>query len=748
MPAEKNRVLRVVVPIVIALGAIAVVVAGYRNSARQSQPSNATATAQTPLESAGSDRAALDAPAEAAEEAGEREPAGEAAAGGSDVGKAEAPSAPSVSAAPEAVERAAVEPSMATYRSRLQPVPASAPASIGGLSPGGAEKAQISFTLQGAGVSAITMADHFETIAKKQHYEVQRQFVISYPNGSKEVLSSLAARAIIIDGVLVDLFGSESAPVWREAGPGRFEAEVVDEADRAVLRIERRYALRPGSFIFDVDQRVTNLSDRAFQIDWVQYGPVELHEDIGGYGLDMRRVRLGYLLDQRRDPSRQIVSADGKLAGRATYVDRVLKRQDGLVWPRGADFKGSGELVWLAQTSRYFAFAVMPRLDPGVVALNAADPQANPIGKSLRLADEVFAVVRGTGDAKDLRLLLQLTSGRVTLAGAGAAGSEADFSFSAYAGPLGRRELSARADPLFESLSLKGLLIYNLGGMCAFCTFQPLARGLLAFLTFAHDYLVFDWAIAIMLLVVCVRGVLHPLTRRSQISLARFSKQMQAVAPKQQKIREKFKDDPKRMQEEMIRLMREEKVNYTGALGCLPMFLQTPIWIALYAMLYFSFDLRHAPAFFGVFQTISGGAWSFMGDLSVADHFIDFGAPLFTIPLFGPISGLNVLPVVLGVVFYIQQKYLTPPPTGQLSPEAEMQHKMIKVMMVFMFPLLMYNAPAGLSLYFITNSTLGILESRWIRAHINELDKNPPPPRGGGLLGLRKVENRAAKRKG
>ena len=122
--------------------------------------------------------------------------------------------------------------------------------------------------------------------------------------------------------------------------------------------------------------------------------------------------------------------------------------------------------------------------------------------------------------------------------------------------------------------------------------------------------------------------------------MMRFSKQMQALAPKQKAIQEKYKDDRVKMQQEMTRLMREEGVNYAGMLGCLPMFLQTPVWIALYAMLYMTFELRHEPAFFGVVQSVFKD-WSFLGDLSVGDHFIDFGHSLFSVPMMGDITGIN-----------------------------------------------------------------------------------------------------------
>jgi YidC/Oxa1 family membrane protein insertase len=230
--------------------------------------------------------------------------------------------------------------------------------------------------------------------------------------------------------------------------------------------------------------------------------------------------------------------------------------------------------------------------------------------------------------------------------------------------------------------------------------------------------------LAIILLVVCVRTLLHPITKWSQMSLNRFGKQMQKLAPMQKALQEKYKDDPKKLREETASLMKEQNVNYAGALGCIPMFLQMPIWIALYAMIFFNFDLRHQPAFYGLFQRISGGSWSFLADLAEPDRFI--WSPTwtgFTVPLMGHIDSINILPFILGVVFFIQQKYLTPPSATPLSPEMQSQQKIIKVMMVVLFPLMMYNAPSALALYFITNSALGILESKHIRKKFEEKEK-------------------------
>jgi YidC/Oxa1 family membrane protein insertase len=188
------------------------------------------------------------------------------------------------------------------------------------------------------------------------------------------------------------------------------------------------------------------------------------------------------------------------------------------------------------------------------------------------------------------------------------------------------------------------------------------------------------------------------------------------MAPKMKQIQEKYKDDPTKLREEQSRLLAENSGAYAGmAMGCLPAMLQTPVWIGLSAMIYFNYDLRHSPAFFGVFQNMTGGSWSFLGDMSEPDHLIAFGRS-FSVPLvgrfMGPIDGLNLLPLLLGVVFYLQQKYLQPPQATPMTPEQEQQAKIMRVMTVVLFPLMMYNAPAGLALYFATNSTLAILESK------------------------------------
>ncbi|TVQ61037.1 MAG: membrane protein insertase YidC [Phycisphaerales bacterium] len=652
-------------------------------------------------------------------------------------------------AAPEPTPDPAPTGEARGLRARTFPTP-DAFTPIGAVDPDGPDRALIEFTDYGAGVEAITLTDYFNDHHRRagDHYAVQRR--VSRPRFSMTgaplppvTVASLASAGVEIEvaggpAEFVDLRVGAEGSLWRETAPGAFEAIIEDDAGVEVARVEKRYVLPPGEITLRVEQRLVNLTDERLRVVWYQYGPVDLPMDVTGYGLDVRRIRFGHLLTPAIDPSRSFVQADNDLIGRATLINK-RRAMDGLVWPLGSLGEPGEDLVWVAMTSRYFAFAVHPLLNADAVRSGA------PVDKRLRLAEAVHRVVIGPVDHKgnhiltDSSVIAQLTSERMEVAPNGSL----DLSFGAYAGPILGRVI--REDPVRAALGLDKLVVYNLGGMCAPCTFQWLARPLIRLLLFLHDYILFDWALAIIGLVLIVRTILHPVTRRSQIAMLRFSKQMQGLAPKQQKLREKFKDDPKRMQQEMAKLMREEGVSFTGMLGCLPMFLQTPIWIALYAALFFAFELRHQQAFFGFFQWVSGGRWSFLADLSAPDNFIEFGRTLINIPLYGPVNSFNILPILLGVVFFLQQKYLTPPTTTQLTPEQAQQQKIMKIMLVVMFPIFMFNAPSGLALYFIANSTLGIFESRWIRAHVDksELEIKKPRPTGDDR---KRVRNRASSR--
>jgi YidC/Oxa1 family membrane protein insertase len=143
------------------------------------------------------------------------------------------------------------------------------------------------------------------------------------------------------------------------------------------------------------------------------------------------------------------------------------------------------------------------------------------------------------------------------------------------------------------------------------------------------------------------------------------------------------------------------------------MFLQMPIWIALYTALQSTFELRQAPFlhFFGV-------PFTWIYDLSQPDHLIQFSKPVTF--FFLHLSGLNVLPILLGGVFWLQNKYTPKPPAT--TPEQIQQQKMMQ-WMTLLFPVFLYSGPSGLNLYILTSTTIGIIESKIIRKHLKEQEE-------------------------
>ena len=139
------------------------------------------------------------------------------------------------------------------------------------------------------------------------------------------------------------------------------------------------------------------------------------------------------------------------------------------------------------------------------------------------------------------------------------------------------------------------------------------------------------------------------------------------------------------------------------------MFLQMPIWIALWSALHSTFELRHAPFLWG---------FTWIDDLAKPDHLIQFAQPIQLWFLY--IDGLNLLPILMGFVFWLQMKYQPKPP--RMTQEQEQQQK-IMMWMTLLFPLLLYSGPSGLNLYILTSTLIGIIESKRIRDHIKQQEE-------------------------
>ncbi|MFH1621775.1 MAG: membrane protein insertase YidC [Candidatus Omnitrophota bacterium] len=187
-----------------------------------------------------------------------------------------------------------------------------------------------------------------------------------------------------------------------------------------------------------------------------------------------------------------------------------------------------------------------------------------------------------------------------------------------------------------------------------------------------------NWGVAIILFSLLVFVMLSPLSIKSFRSM----KKMQELQPLVEALKAKYKDSPQKMNKEVMELYRDKKINPLG--GCLPMFLQMPIFIALYQTLMRFIDLK-------------GASFLWIKDLSEPDR-------LFMLPSSFPVIGneFNLLPLIMIVTMLLQQK-LTSGKQAQSGDTAK-QQKMMSLFMSVFFGVIFYHMPSGLVLYWTVNS--------------------------------------------
>jgi YidC/Oxa1 family membrane protein insertase len=257
-------------------------------------------------------------------------------------------------------------------------------------------------------------------------------------------------------------------------------------------------------------------------------------------------------------------------------------------------------------------------------------------------------------------VLVKLEAPKVVTAGVRipASGAASSVALQLYAGPKEYDTLRSLNVGLEDMIDF-GWFIY---GSWSFV--KAVAKPIFYVLRFIHDYIP-NYGITIILLTVGIKLIFVPLQYKSYKSM----KMMKAIQPKIAAVQEKYKGDRDKLNKELMKLYRDQKVNPLGSI--LPMFLQMPVFIALFNVLYMSIDLRQAP--FMLWVT----------DLSVQDPFY-------------------VLPIIMGATMFIQQK-ITP---NTMDPTQAKIMLILPVGMTFLF----INFPAGLVLYWMTNNILTITQ--------------------------------------
>lgn len=272
-------------------------------------------------------------------------------------------------------------------------------------------------------------------------------------------------------------------------------------------------------------------------------------------------------------------------------------------------------------------------------------------------------------------LLISIDAGTQTLA----PGATVTDSYKLYAGPLDEKRISALGE------DAKAIVDYGF--------FGGVSKVLLSTLRWLHHW-TGSWGIAIILLTLAINILLFPLTVKSFTSMH----QMKKIQPHVEKLKELHKDNHQKLQKETMELYKKYNVNPLG--GCLPLLLQMPIFIALYSALMNTIDLK-------------GGKFLWIKDLSRPD-----AVPLpFSLPVIG--NTINILPLLMAIGMFAQQKISQGMSAGTMTEEQASQQKMMMIMFPLLFGFMFYNMPSGLVLYWLTNTVLMTAEQSLISRRLS-----------------------------
>lgn len=428
------------------------------------------------------------------------------------------------------------------------------------------------------------------------------------------------------------VFAEFVASGWMGAGiegpgentPWEVEADINAPGKPVVLvwrnasgqSFQREFAVQPDSYTVNVTERVINTAQLPVSLTPF----VQVHR-ADGYWPTEKSSWVNYF-----GPMGVVEKASTDGGGFRQFEDKYtnLKKEG-----KSDPVEGGGG--WWGITSQYFMTAVLP---------GKVDGKDMDSTRQFRYGSVVTP--DGTHDVYTASVSWQ----NVIVA----PGQTREVTYRVYVGPKHYAQLKAAGARLDQAIS--------------WGWFEPLVKGLYAVLAWLHGYLG-NWGLSVIALTFMLKIITFPLANKSYHSMAK----MKRIQPQVEKLKEKHKDNQQALAADMMALYKREKVNPMS--GCWPMFVQIPIFFAMYKVVLVMFEFRHAPL----------GLW--IHDMSVHD-------PYF------------VLPVLMGASMFIQFR-LNPTPS---DPTQAMMFKWMPAFMTFMF--LWF--PAGLVLYWVTNNCLSICQ--------------------------------------
>ena len=410
------------------------------------------------------------------------------------------------------------------------------------------------------------------------------------------------------DGSLRYLEGAVYEAAESTDSSGHIRSLRFTALDSAGLQVIQTYSFSPDSYLIELAVQMDNVLERGFS---------DYHISLQSWPLITEKSTKDDL------QSLQAVSRVGSDIKRDRHGDLLKK---------GAR-RHDGALGWLAVTSKYFAVAAVPVAASAKASFSSSlefPASQSADGKQIPVAKVRAGLVMPVPPpGQTHRILL-------------------------FAGPNDYWILRSAGHDLHD--------IVDLGWRWL----MPFSRAILQVMVFLKDYIP-NFGVVIILLSLLVKVVFHPLTAASMKSM----QSMQKIQPEVEKVRKKYAKDSQKMNQAIMGLYKEHKVNPLG--GCLPMLIQMPVLFALYQVFLHAIDLRQAPFFLWI------------NDLASPDVLFD-------------VSGfpIRILPVIMYGSAWVQQK---------LTPTDPRQRITMHLMNLFML-VLFYNLPSGLVLYWTVTNLL------------------------------------------
>ena len=561
-------------------------------------------------------------------------------------------------------------------------------------------KFQLELSSKGASISKATFSNGLDYNGKatgfddRDYKDPQPLVILSpllQPDGS-EILSMANKELIFVEQNLqirLNELHWKSYEVEHSSDgsqTARFEAVITaGDTGEPVIKLTKTYQVFPASYMLNCGITVENLAETEQKVCLNLAGPIGIGRE--GIRTDMRMAIACY-----RNSKGQITTKGTRLK----FSAKMLRKSNGI--DQRSLAKPGNNFLWAAAVNKYFAAILVPLPDEGE---NYCDWIRDKTGTFYNPDRDQRA------DSGDETVSVDLKLSATKLSPAGQTNNTKIYNSQLYLGPKDKRLFDK--NKLYKNLGFVQTIDFP-GCCCPAALIKLLAFAILFLMEWMYGF-IGNYGVVIIILVFLVRIILHPLSKKSQVSMNKFSRILSA--PEVQEIRKKYAKNQAEMNKRILAFQKERGVSpATPVMGMLPMFVQMPLWIALWSAVYASISLRGA-AFLPFWIT----------DLSAPDALVRFGEPIIVPLLNLKIESLNLLPILMGVAFYLQQKLMPKQAAAAANPQAAQQQKMMMIMMPILFPLMLYNGPSGVNLYIMSSVFAGVFEQYFIRKHIQEKEQ-------------------------